>query len=38
MKFELANNKIVKDCLETVCIIIDELCFEAEQQPQYPMA
>ena len=30
MKFELANNKIVKDCLETVCIIIDELCFEAD--------
>ena len=32
MKFELANNKIVKDCLETICIIIDELVFEADSE------
>ena len=32
MKFELANNKIVKDCLETVCLIIDELVFEADSE------
>ena len=30
MKFEIANNKIIRDSLETVCIIIDELCFEAD--------
>lgn len=30
IRFELANNKIVKDCLETVCLIIDELCFECD--------
>ena len=30
IRFEISNNKIVKDCLETVCIIIDELCFEAD--------
>lgn len=30
MKFEISNNKIIRDSLETVCIIIDELCFEAD--------
>ena len=32
IRFELANNKIVKDCLETICIIIDELVFEADSE------
>ena len=32
MKFELANNKIIRDCVETVCIIIDELCFECDSE------
>lgn len=32
MKFELSNNKIVKDCLETVCLIIDELSFECDAE------
>ena len=30
MKFELSNTKIVKDCLETICLIIDELTFECD--------
>ena len=30
MKLELSNVKIVKDCLETVCLIIDELTFECD--------
>ena len=30
IRFEISNNKIIRDCLETVCIIIDELCFEAD--------
>ena len=30
MKLELSNNKIVKDCLETICLIIDELTFECD--------
>ena len=32
MKFELSNNRIIKDCLETICIIIDELVFEADSE------
>ena len=32
MKFEISNNKIIRDSLETVCIIIDELCFEADSE------
>ena len=32
MKFELANNKIIRDCLETVCLIIDELVFECDSE------
>ena len=32
MKFEIANNKIIKDCLETVCLIIDELVFECDAE------
>ena len=32
IRFEIANNKIVKDCLETVCIIIDELVFECDSE------
>ena len=32
IRFELANNKIVKDCLETVCLIIDELVFECDSE------
>ena len=30
MKFEISNNKIIRDSLETVCLIIDELTFEAD--------
>ena len=32
MKFEIANNKIIRDCLETVCLIIDELVFECDAE------
>ena len=32
MKFEISNNKIIRDCVETVCIIIDELCFECDSE------
>ena len=32
MKFEISNNRIIKDCLETICIIIDELVFEADSE------
>lgn len=32
MRFEISNNKIIKDCLETICIIIDELVFEADSE------
>ena len=32
IRFEISNNKIVKDCLETVCLIIDELVFECDSE------
>lgn len=32
MEFEISNNRIIKDCLETICIIIDELVFEADSE------
>ena len=32
MKFEISNNKIIRDCLETVCLIIDELVFECDSE------
>ena len=30
MKFEISNNRIIKDSLETICLIIEELTFEAD--------
>ena len=32
IRFEISNNRIIRDCLETVCIIIDELVFECDSE------
>ena len=32
MEFEISNNKIIRDSVETICLIIDELSFECDSE------